>query len=625
MKKIRSFILISLSGFSIHAQTCGGSALLSQDFANGIPGNWNILNLDGLTLASSTISYGFTGQWQSYDHLGQKCAVNCSNFTTAGNANDYLISPAITIPIGTTCLSWKASADSPYNPEDYQVRISTTSPTQAGMQANAPLLIVTGELPNWTEHSIDLSSFAGQTVYIGFWCTAAGWALYLDDIRVSTPVTRDVAVTSLALGEVALPGSYILSGNLLNEGTSAISSMNLNWNVNNGPANSMSLSSLNILPATYYNYSHNISWNPSSNGTNTIKIWASNINGSTDQFLSNDTLTQLAFINSFPRKPLIEEFTQASCWPCGMMNPAFDSLLYPNLHSAKITSIKYHTSWPGYDPMHDDNPQLSLDRVMYYDIPGVPMGLVDGVLIRDDCSSYPGSPACLTQSEIDSVAAIPSIFDIHVVNTPAGNNTNVSVTVTAKTIIPITSFRLYTVIIEDSINYGYPPGSNGEEDFYQVARVMLPDSGQALPTMTNNQTLTFNYSYPVLGIYAPSQLKTVAMIEDNNSHKVYQSTVESPYSNPNGIAENSGNYSLDIFPNPSHHLIFISANGISGKEISWSLTNLLGEIVFSGKEELVNSQFNKQLDLSALPDGIYLFQMNDGNGILSRKIEKNNN
>jgi hypothetical protein len=624
MKKIFALLVILISILNVHAQTCGGPALLDEHFSNGIPAGWVNIDMDGNTISPDASDFGFTGQWQGYDRLGQKCVASASNYSPAGNSDDYLITPAITVPATGACLSWKAAADSPYSTESYYVYISTTTPDAAGLQANPPLLMQGNEAPDWTEYNFGLSSYAGQTVYIGFRNYSQGWALYLDDVRISAPVNKDAAITSLNMNDVSAPGSYTLSGKILNSGIDPITSLNLNWKVDNGPVNTMSVASLNILPSTYLNYQHNIQWNVSAIGTYTMKVWASNINGTNDQYTANDTLTEILFINNFQRRPLIEEFTQASCSPCAAANPDFDAMLNPDLHAAEITSIKYHTYWPGYDPMNDDNPQLPLDRVIYYDIPAVPMALVDGVLIVNDCNSYPGSPGCLIQDEIDSAASIPTIFDIHVVNSPAGNNTNVAVTVTAKADIPFTSFRLFTVIIEDSLNYGFSPGTNGEEDFYQVARVMLPDSGQALPAMTMNQSLTFNYSYPVLSIYVPSELKTVAMIENNNNHRVYQSTVASPYSNPNGIAEHPGNFNLDIFPNPTNDLISVSVNGVEGKQISWTLTNLLGEIVLSGNETPVNSVFRKQIDLSGLPGGIYLFRMNDGNNSVIEKVEKIN-
>ena len=47
------------------------------------------------------------------------------------------------------------------------------------------------------------------------------------------------------------------------------------------------------------------------------------------------------------RLVLFEEFTQASCGPCASQNPAFNTLLDAN--ATKAVSIKYQTSWPGFE------------------------------------------------------------------------------------------------------------------------------------------------------------------------------------------------------------------------------------------------------------------------------------
>lgn len=73
---------------------------------------------------------------------------------------------------------------------------------------------------------------------------------------------------------------------------------------------------------------------------------------------------------------LHEEFTQASCGPCASQNPAFNAVLAAN--TAKATSLKYQTSWPGVDPMNAQNPTDVQTRVNYYSVNGVPDAIMDG-------------------------------------------------------------------------------------------------------------------------------------------------------------------------------------------------------------------------------------------------------
>src|ERR1035437_2179900 len=88
---------------------------------------------------------------------------------------------------------------------------------------------------------------------------------------------------------------------------------------------------------------------------------------------------------------MFEEFTNASCGPCASQNPAFDALL--NSNTSKCTSIKYHTNWPGVDPMNAQNPTDAGARVTYYQVTGVPYACMDGSPITG--SNYVGAPANL--------------------------------------------------------------------------------------------------------------------------------------------------------------------------------------------------------------------------------------
>jgi hypothetical protein len=622
MKKIFA-ISIGISFFFYStAQVCGGPALLSEDFTNGIPANWTILNLDGNTLYPSMINKGFTGQWQTRNHLAQPCVGDASYFSPPGYPDDYLISPSVTLGNGYSCLSWKSCSTYLISPESYQVRISTTTPTVSGFNSHSALISVSNDAADWTEHSVNLSAYAGQTVYIAFRHVGGSFAMYADDVIISSAVSLDASVVSLGLAPVVSPNTQVISGELANEGTTTINSLALNWNVNNGPVNSMSLPSLNILPFSNYQFSHSINWMPSSNGTYTLKVWAENLNGVGDQYLANDTLEKIIFVNTFPRKVLVEEFTQASCYPCGQENPAFDSTLLPNLHNWKIASIKYHASWPGYDPMYNDNPGVPDSRVEYYGVSGIPCGLMDGVFINDYNSTWIGDPSYFYQGDLDYEFSIPSIFDINVSDSTLLNGKNVSVTVTAKTDIPFSGFHLFAVVIEDSLDYGFAPGTNGEMDFYQVARLMLPDSnGQLLPIMSNNQSITYNYSYPFSPAFLDvNELKTVVFIQNDATRKIYQTEVHSPYSNPLGVTENQGNSQLSIFPNPSRNSIFISSDGMKGEEIKWSVLNMIGETVLSGSSENNSSSFQKQIDISNLASGIYFLKLETENESITRKF-----
>ncbi len=626
MKKIFTLFLSAISLSPAISQTCEGTSLLSENFDNStIPVTWNILDLDGNTLYWNMPSKGWTGKWQPYYHAGKKCAANTCRFTFAAPADDYLITSAVTLGSGISCLSWKGASQYSFSPEMYQVMISTTTPDDAGMQANAPLDIVTTDMGNWTEHTIDLSAYAGQTIYIGFWYNSSGtYSVYIDDIRISSPVNVDAKISSVNMREVLPPSvAQPIDGQLLNGGLTAIISFDLNWKIDNGPVNTMNVPSVNITPSYYYNYSHNTQWTPSANGTYTLRIWASNINGGNDQNNSNDTLTKTVYVNSFPRKTLIEEFTNASCPPCATQNPGFNALLYQNRLANKITSLHYQVVWPGVDPMNAFNMLDVEQQVQYYGVGGVPTGTIDGSYIPDSCVLYDGAPGCLTQTMIDNAQSEPSIFDIQIASVKNGNTGDVTVTVTAKNDFTSGTFRLMTALEEDTITYGTPPGTNGELDFFQVMRYLLPDSdGVFLPAMTANQSLSFNSSFVVDASFVESQLRVIVFIQDDVNRKVYQSAMTSePYTTV-GIDENSLANNIFIYPNPVQEQMQLNILGLEGK-FTMTIKNLLSQDVFYSLHDKVSSgSYKRSINISDVPAGIYFAEFDFGGKKAMKKIIK---
>ena len=210
------------------------------------------------------------------------------------------------------------------------------------------------------------------------------------------------------------------------------------------------------------------------------------------------TLTALAGLLSLSafgqnRLVLVEHFTQASCGPCASQNPALKAILDAN--STKVVALKYQTSWPGVDPMNAANPTEAAARVQYYNVTGVPNSVMDG--------SGPGSPGTIvTATTINNrynTAAPLNITASHQW-TPNYDSIQIGVFVANAGTTTVSSgaagsLKLHVAVIEEEINYPSAPGSNGEKDFYQVMRKMVPDaSGTTMAdSWTAGQTQMFTF------------------------------------------------------------------------------------------------------------------------------------
>jgi hypothetical protein len=224
------------------------------------------------------------------------------------------------------------------------------------------------------------------------------------------------------------------------------------------------------------------------------------------------------------RLVLFEEFTQASCPPCASTNPALNALL--NANASKVVSIKYQTSWPGYDPMNLQNPTEVQSRVDYYSVPYVPYGRMDGGI------GFSGQPQGLTQTMINNRYAVSSPFDMVMTHSFSANYDSVFITCNITATQAVSgSLVAQIAIIERDIYFTTPPGSNGETHFQGEMKKMLPDAnGTALPSTWNvsdSQTLTFALRMPWY-IYDLNQIAIVGFVQNNANKDVQQAAYSQP-------------------------------------------------------------------------------------------------
>jgi hypothetical protein len=219
------------------------------------------------------------------------------------------------------------------------------------------------------------------------------------------------------------------------------------------------------------------------------------------------------------RMVLYEGFSNASCGPCAAQNPTTNALIAAN--PTKVVAMKYQTNWPGVDPMNAQTQTWVGPRVTYYGITGVPATRVDG------------GGTSINQTIIDNRYAIPSPFYLtvsHSLNSTL-DSAFVDVVVTAAQDFTGTNLVLQVAMIEKHISFANPAGSNGEKEFYNVMRRMLPNSsGTTLQgTWINNESMTFNFEMAIPNyIYDFNQLAFIAFIQSNGDKAIHQAAKNNP-------------------------------------------------------------------------------------------------
>lgn len=255
------------------------------------------------------------------------------------------------------------------------------------------------------------------------------------------------------------------------------------------------------------------------------------------------------------RTILIEEGSNASCGPCAQQNPGFHSLMQPNIDDSTVVMIKYQWYYPGYDPMYEHNPLEHDGRFNgYYNQSGVPTAFIDGkVPTRANTNNafdpsnagwYAGACGGFSQTLVDNRSQVTSPFDLDIKAQLSSDfkTIEVSVGVEASEIITNNNnLKLRIAVIEKHIKFDTAPGTNGEKDFYNIMKKLLPNMGGTnLPnTFAIGDSLSFHESWIHENVYDLTDLAVVAFVQDDDNKEVLQAKkvdVDYSFAQQNSIA-----------------------------------------------------------------------------------------
>ncbi len=182
-----------------------GTQVFFEDFqSQALPAGWALFNLDGLTPAPN-VSY-VTDAWVVRDDFitvvdpVNYAAFSTSWYSPAGIADDWLVSPLISLP-SSSILQWLAYSPDAGFRDGYEVYVTTSTPDVAGCQAGTVVFSVAEEEVTYTARSVNLSAqgFGDEDVHVCFRNNSNDkFLLILDDIEVVELIADDLAIDSVA-------------------------------------------------------------------------------------------------------------------------------------------------------------------------------------------------------------------------------------------------------------------------------------------------------------------------------------------------------------------------------------------------------------------------------------------
>lgn len=318
------------------------------------------------------------------------------------------------------------------------------------------------------------------------------------------------------------------------------------------------------------------------------------------------------------RRVLFEEATNASCGPCASGNPELKAFL--DAHPDETTAIKYHTSFPGYDPMYFANPVQNDGRTQhYYSMNATPYCNADGVIDNIFPFNVAGFTSALNQRLAVPVPLSLSVTDIRI----TGDSVKSTINMEIFSNLPAGDYKLRVMAIEGWIIYSTPPGTNGEYIFEEVFRKAYPDV-DGTPIQTSAGSYQFVFTYKRDTAWADTSIYTVAFVQ-NDSNKEVLNSAKGSYS-PIGVKNSNSNtpkdYSLSQnYPNPFNPQTNIKFSLPKREYLTLKVYNMLGVEVKTLAVGVHNAgEYNLIFDGSNLSSGIYFYRLAAGEFTKTRKM-----
>ncbi len=151
---------------------------LEEGFENGIPADWNILNL-----GANTTTEGWHAS--STAHTGAQGAM-CDDGGIGEDMDEWLITNSVSVSAANPYLHyWHYAGANTWDNAPNYIKVSTSSNSDTSTFVTVKTYPV-GSLPTaWTEDVVDLTAYVGQSIYIAFQYTSNwGEFWYLDDVSL---------------------------------------------------------------------------------------------------------------------------------------------------------------------------------------------------------------------------------------------------------------------------------------------------------------------------------------------------------------------------------------------------------------------------------------------------------
>ena len=590
--------------------------------------------------------------------------------TTTVNVNRWVALPPISNITENSVLTWVAKSPDANYADGYEVYGTTNLGTlnAQSFSLGDRLFSITdgntsggGEKNTWTRRSINLGAFVGQTLRFAFRNNSKDlYQLWIDDVEViNLPVGLDGSLTSASAKKYLLTNaSDSVRVTIANLGATTIQSVTLSYQIGNSSVNTENFalsSGLDYKQSNTLKFS--LPYSISQPGYYILKTWISAIDGIVDQNQLNDTVRYAITVqNTSPAKAvLLEQFVSAND---GEGPDAQEKTLA--LQSNSVIAVNIHH----LDSIKDPN---SLSLISDYK-KSFANAMVDRFYFTDLQTTTIDRP--YYTNRVNERLNMVTPVSVSIINkTYNVTNNLLTFTIKADFVGEVKGdYRINAYIIENQVGgvvsdttingynqlnnyYNIPWSPYYQKGYYsptgdtyvlnlgqyrhQNALIYSFDgsygNGGLIPTIggTQNQSYQQTYTYtiptPSNGInkFNVDNMYVVGFVAeystDKNARTVLNAVKEKITANPEvvSIYERVIDSKLFVYPNPSSGLVYFNLPDVNAR-YELQILDVLGRHIKMQQASYTST--NQSLDLSMLPDGLYVLKITSGKRSFSEKL-----
>ncbi|MCK5857569.1 MAG: T9SS type A sorting domain-containing protein [Bacteroidales bacterium] len=425
------------------------------------------------------------------------------------------------------------------------------------------------------------------------------------------PGTRpqyDIAVDYIQTNKYQTSNTQVeIRGIIKTYGSVTVTSYDINYSIDNGPTQIEHITGANLPVYSDEWYFHDSIWFPTV-GTYNLKVWASNINGQTDQNIYNDTMYKTIEVMGVfvPRIGVHETFTSANSNDCKGVHDSLASVFA--LHPGSYTYINYTMPTDIYTTTDGQA------RAIMYSVDTVPDMFLNGTVNID--------PHYYTENLYNDNLS-PAYLNITPTVTMSGNTITVNAAILPfpAWVNPSNPMKIHIAVVEKTTTGNV--GTNGETKFYNVLRKMLPNANgtpQASFTPGLYVNISKSYTFAANEVENISNLQAIVFVQNNVTNEIYQSAFISV---PNAINQGEQNHDgiTNLYPNPANDYSQLEYYTENAVEVGLSVYDANGRLVMEKANIKVGAgKHQTAIDTRNYAQGIYFVKLNINNKLYYSKL-----